>query len=246
MLRHISLIIAVLALASGALNAQFSAYVELSGAITGYNDAQSPNNATTDRFSFIDDLESPAIVPSGRLHIRWNVAPKHQVGLLMTPLTVNADGQFDRSITYEGETFLPGEDIEAVYTFNSYRLQYRYMFPKLKVLRSLGLSIKVRDAVISLKSDTKYAEKTDLGVVPLISFDLGHRFNDKWEINFEGEALASKFGRAEDVQLSVDYRVNESNEIRLGYRLLEGGSDIDEVYTFALFHYPTIGWSMEF
>lgn len=244
--KYIPIIMAVLALSVSALSAQFSAYVELSGAITGYNDAQSPNNATTGRFSFIDDLKSPAIVPSGRLHIRWDVASRHQVGLLMTPLTVHADGQFDRSITYEGETFNPGEDIEAIYTFNSYRIQYRYLFPRAKVLRSLGLSVKVRDAVISLKSGDKYAEKTDLGVVPLISFDLGYPLSPKWDINFEGEALASKFGRAEDVQLSLDYRINDGNKLRLGYRLLEGGSDIDEVYTFALFHYPTVGWVMEF
>jgi hypothetical protein len=189
-------------------------------------------------------------VPSGRLNIYWNIARKHQLGLLMTPLTVNADGQFDRDITYEGVTFNQGEPIEGVYTFNSYRFQYRYLFPKLKILRSVGLSLKVRDAVISLKSETggvvKYSEKTDLGVVPLISFDLGYKLDDKWEINFEGEALASKFGRAEDVQLSIDRRINASNKIRLGYRLLEGGSDIDEVYTFALFHYPTIGWTLEF
>jgi len=128
MQKHIALIIAISLMALGTLSAQFSAYVELSGAITGYNDAQSPNNAGTDRFSFIDDLESPAIVPSGRLHLRWNVAPKHQVGLLMTPLTVNADGQFDRVIRYEGETFNPGEDIEGVYTFNSYRLKSLFPF----------------------------------------------------------------------------------------------------------------------
>jgi hypothetical protein len=33
--------------------------------------------------------------------------------------------------------------------------------------------------------------------------------------------------------------------MRAGYRLLEGGSDNDEVYTFAAIHYATIGFSIK-
>jgi hypothetical protein len=31
-----------------------------------------------------------------------------------------------------------------------------------------------------------------------------------------------------------------------GYRILEGGADVDEVYTFSLFHYAMIGAKVRF
>lgn len=244
--RYIYLIISMIWLMAASANAQVSAYVEGSVAFTGYNDAKIPGTSAADMFSFVDDLDSP-IVPSGRLNIHYKLHPRHQISLLATPLIVKAEGGFDRIIRFQGETFNPGEEITGTYKFNSYRLQYRYLFSNNKILRSLGLSIKVRDAIISLESDNgKYAEKTDLGVVPLISFDLGYDISDKVGLYLGGEALASKFGRAEDVQLAVDYKLNPRYTLRAGYRLLEGGSDIDEVYTFAMFHYPTLGLKVDF
>jgi hypothetical protein len=34
--------------------------------------------------------------------------------------------------------------------------------------------------------------------------------------------------------------------VRVGYRLLEGGADVDEVYTFALLHYAVGGLALRF
>ena len=33
---------------------------------------------------------------------------------------------------------------------------------------------------------------------------------------------------------------------RLGYRFLEGGADVDDVYNFAFIHYYVFGWSQRF
>jgi hypothetical protein len=53
-------------------------------------------------------------------------------------------------------------------------------------------------------------------------------------------------GRAEDVQLAATYKFSNQLTNRLGYRILEGGASNDEVYNFALFHYPSVGVSYNF
>lgn len=239
--------VALILLSLASLSAKFSIYAETGAAFTGYNDARIPGDLDEDNtFSFVDDLESP-VVQSFRLNAHYKITPRHQVSLLYSPLSIRPEGTFDRDILYQGETFNAGEQIEALYRFDSYRLQYRYLFKNQNmILRSLGLSLKLRDAEIYLKSGDKKATKTDTGLVPLISFKLGYDFSPRVALNLDGEALASKFGRAEDILASIDYKLSDRFTIKGGYRLLEGGSDIDEVYTFALLHYAVLGLEARF
>ena len=60
-------------------------------------------------------------------------------------------------------------------------------------------------------------------------------------ILFDGDALAAKQGRAEDVLLAGTYKFSDHFLVRCGYRILEGGADGGEVYNFALFHYASFG-----
>ena len=49
-----------------------------------------------------------------------------------------------------------------------------------------------------------------------------------------GDALAAPQGRAEDVLAALTYGKSDKFRIKIGYRILEGGADNDEVYTFSL------------
>ncbi len=57
----------------------------------------------------------------------------------------------------------------------------------------------------------------------------------------DGDALAAPQGRAEDVTAAPRIGFGDRVDARVGYRVLEGGSDVDEVYGFALFHYAVAG-----
>ncbi|MGB7296236.1 MAG: hypothetical protein WBC70_11660, partial [Candidatus Aminicenantales bacterium] len=63
---------------------------------------------------------------------------------------------------------------------------------------------------------------------------------------FEGDAAAARQGRAEDILLALQYRLNDKLTLRAGYRILEGGSDVKEVYTFALIHFLSAGLTYTF
>lgn len=239
-------LLVLLALSISLGYAQFSLDLETGVAFTGYNDLRIPNNAPNSEFSFKDDLESKAKM-YGRANLHYRINPRHELSLLYSPITIKPTGTLDRDIIFMDKTFDAGMKINATYRFDSYRLQYLYRFKNQNIgLRALGLSLKVRDAEIALKNEDTTASKINTGLVPLIGFEFGYDFTDDLAIELKGEALASKFGRAEDVLLSLKYDIDDVYSLYAGYRLLEGGSDIDEVYTFALLHYATIGAGIRF
>ncbi len=246
-MKNILLLLAVIATASLAW-AQLSLDLETGVAFSGYNDVRIPNNATQTRFSLTDDLKSQPVM-YGRANLHWLVHPRHEVSLLVSPLTTKPSGTLDFPVVFQNETFAAGQKIDAVYRFNSYRLQYLYRFKNQNaIVRALGVSLKVRDAIISLKNEDVYAEKTDLGFVPLIGFELGYDFSDEFGILFKGEGLISPTGegRAEDVLLAAKYNIDDRYSLFLGYRLLEGGGDVDEVYSFANINYLAVGTQIRF
>jgi hypothetical protein len=72
------------------------------------------------------------------------------------------------------------------------------------------------------------------------------RFAQPWSLRIAGDALAAPQGRAEDVLFAATYAVSDTTRILAGYRILEGGADNDEVYTFSLFHYIVGGVEVRF
>jgi len=129
-----------------------------------------------------------------------------------------------------------------VITFNTYRFSYRYrIVDRPKFLFDLGASLLVRDAAISISQGSKFQDNTDLGFVPLVSLYSEYQFNPKIQAILKGDALVGPVGRAEDFFLGLQYSPIENLGIKAGYRLIEGGADVDQVYNFAYFHFGSIG-----
>lgn len=216
-------------------------------AIPGYNDVRIPNDDANTQFSLKNELDlSPSL--NTRLSIHYRINPRHQISLMAAPLTIKGEGKFARNIRYMDTTFFAGEPIEASYRFDSYRLQYRYFFAReFFHIRAVGASLKLRDAEIALKtSGNKKATKKNTGFVPLLSLNAGYRVSPQLDLVLEAEGLASPYGRAEDVFIGGNYNFREKLSVKAGYRLLEGGSDIDEVYTFSAVHYAVLGFQVGF
>jgi len=166
---------------------------------------------------------------------------------LAAPLGVDASGTFGQPVSFAGQTFAPGVPVTGRYVFNSYRFTYRYEFLDKGGWRfGIGVTGKVRDAVISLKTTSQYAEKSNLGVVPLVNFKLERDLGTKAVFRLEGDALAASQGRAEDIFAGILFPVHKHLVIKAGYRFLEGGADNDEVYTFSGFHYAAFGAIIRF
>lgn len=242
------IIILTIFLLLGAFNfaaAEWRIDLESGSVFSGYNDVQIPKETGT-RFSLVDDLTTESDI-FYRIRASYTIDDRHYIGLLVAPLTLNADGVADKDILYEGTRFPDGSALSAKYTFNSYRLTYRYRVKTTDRFRAdLGFTAKIRDAGILVESDSLKAEKTNVGFVPLLSFRIELDLSERIGVLLDGDALAAPQGRAEDVLLALRYNLSGNLSANAGYRILEGGADVDEVYNFALLHYLVFGVSMKF
>lgn len=230
---------------AGNLHSQADIDMETGFAFSGYNDVRIPGDAGT-LFSLSQELDADDGMFL-RLRLNYEIGQKHTLSLLYAPLTINSTGSFDQETTFMDTAFPAGEDIDAEYRFDSYRLTYRYEFHRSGSFEfGLGITGKIRDAEIRLKSGSLEESKKNTGFVPLINFRCIYWINDVYGLMLTGDALAAPQGRAEDVLAAVIYEPLEGFMMKFGYRVLEGGADNDEVYTFALIHYLIAGVQIDF
>jgi hypothetical protein len=216
--------------------------LELEGgpAWQSYNDVEIPNDGTATRFS-LRDLAGNGPWPAGRLYATWSVAERHGVRLLLAPLSVTQTGVPGRDIRFAGATYSAGQPTAGTYTFNSYRLSYRYRaLAGERTTAWIGLTGKIRDATIALEQGGTASRKDDLGFVPLLHVAGEWRFAPRWRAVFDADALAGGPGRAIDATAKLGYDPGERWSVLAGYRTVEGGADVEEVYNFAWLHYAAL------
>lgn len=220
--------------------AQLNFDVEGGIASTAYNDVRIPGSGGT-FLSLSNELKSTNIFYS-RIRAGYRIGAKHELLALYAPLKFMYNGSVDRDIVFQDETYLSGTDITATYKFNSYRFTYRYyLLNKERFDFGIGVTLKVRDALIGLQGGGRESEKTDLGVVPLINFNFHWKVSQRFGLLIDGDALAAPQGRAEDVLTAFTFKITDRFTAKAGYRLLEGGADNTTVYTFSMFHYGVLG-----
>jgi hypothetical protein len=225
-------------------------YVDLEAGpvFSGYNDVRIPGNTGT-LFSLTEDLHARTAF-AYRVRVSKTFGDRHWVSVLVAPLRVHSYGTFDRDVLFAGQLFPAhwDDEVSALYRFDSYRLTYRYGLVRARRFNlDLGLTAKVRDAEIRLSYMHLMmpgASKTNTGFVPIVSFRVDWSLSQRLGLVLDGDALAAPQGRAEDVTAVLRFAVSDHVDVRAGYRVLEGGSDVDEVYGFALFHYAVAGITM--
>jgi hypothetical protein len=223
-----------------AAQARWQVDLETGLAVSGYNNVRIPGSTGT-KFSLSRDLDIDQTV-FWRARFSRMFGDKHSLSLLIAPLTFNAEGRLEKDLTFAGGEFAANTFVKAKYRFDSYRLTYRYDFYRRDRLRlGIGLTGKIRDAAISVEGGGQRSEKTNTGFVPLINFRAQWTISSHFGALLEGDALAAPQGRAEDVLLVLTTNTSKNLQFKIGYRLLEGGADNDEVYTFALVNYLVLG-----
>ncbi len=214
---------------------------------SGYNDVRIPGDTGTD-FSLSEDLRTNSSA-FFRFRFGRHFGQRHTLFIFVAPLSLDASGSVDQDILFFEETFPANTPLNGVYRFNSYRMTYRYDFLRKKRLTlGVGLTAKIRDAAIRIEGGGLSSKKTNVGFVPLLNFRLNWLLSDRISLLFEGDALASPGGegRAEDVLLALQLHLPKNITLRAGYRILEGGADVEEVYNFTLLHFFVVGTTVRF
>ena len=219
--------------------------IELGAAWQLRNTAQVSNEPPNTRFK-IDELTGDGPFAGGRVVLDWPLNEKHLLRFLIAPLRVDETGTASQPIVFQDTTFAPGP-IEVRYRFDSYRASYRYVFyDSERWTWSGGATLNIRDAEIRLQQGTLTRVEKNTGVVPLLALEGRWRFAPGWHGLLDFEGLAAPQGRAIDVALKLGYDVTPKVTIAGGYRILDGGADNDELYTFARFDSAVLGLTWRF
>ena len=235
-----TLFLLILSICCSAAYTQLRLDIETGLPFQGYNEVRIPN-ATGTTFDFNKDFELQGPVIPLRLKVNFTFAGKNHLFGLFAPLGVNYDGPAPFDIRFQQSLFTRGQMIEGFYKFNSYRIGYRRdLLQSEEWTIGVGFTAKIRDARIQLSSGQLSDKKDDLGFVPLLHLFASREF-ERWMLYFEGEGLAGGPGRAFDLFVGGSFKITDNLSGKAGYRLLEGGADVSDVYNFTLINFVTIG-----
>ena len=226
-------------------DARFEIELEAGPVWQSNNKVEIPNDGTATRFS-LQDLVGGGPWPAGRLYFSWNINSRHGIRVLLAPLSYTETGVLEQPVLFAGESYDAGIPTEGTYQFNSWRVTYRYRFRDGERWKWwIGVTAKVRDAKIELRQGATTSRDTDLGFVPLLYLRGDYRFSRRWRLMSELDALGGGPGRAVDLSLKLGYDMNERWGLAFGYRTVEGGADVDDVYSFAWFNYAVASASYQ-
>ncbi len=232
--------------AGAAQTSRVTVRIEGGRAWQSLNDVQIPNDASGTRFSLYD-LAGSGPWPAARAYLTWRTGERHALRALVAPFSITETGVPGQQIDFAGATYASGVPVEATYQFNSYRITYRYQLHEgERWTWWTGFTGKMRDAKIELRQGAITSRKNDLGFVPLLHVAGDWRFAPSWRLGLDADALAGGPGRAEDVALTLGRDLGDAWTLTAGYRTVEGGADVDEVYAFAWLHYAVVGIECRF
>jgi hypothetical protein len=204
------------------------------------NDVRIPGKGGT-TFDMLD-LIGTDTDPYLRLSFNLNFGERHHLRALFAPLKKSGTGIINDDITFEETIFQDGEPTEGIYKFNTYRLTYRYSFYKQNGWElGAGAAALIRDAKIELRQNDRSVKSTNVGFVPLLHLFAEYSVNEPLSVKLDAEGLGAPQGRAFDIALQVQYDLSDRFHLFGGYRVLEGGSDGDEVYNFSWINYASAG-----
>lgn len=210
------------------------------------NDVQVPNDVSGTRVSLVDVVgKGPAT--GLRVYLGWRLGERDELRVLYAPLRFEESGVTGGAVDFAGESFAAGAPTDAVYKFNSYRLTYSRLWRDGETWDwRIGLTAKIRDARVRLTQDGVQGTKDDVGFVPLLHLRGRAELSERWELLLDLDALAGGPGRAEDLAVKLGWEAAPGWKIRVGYRTVEGGADVDSVYAFAWLHAATVSVAAAF
>lgn len=227
------------------VKSQFSLDIETGLIFPGYNEVRIPSETGT-TFDFSRDFDIQGLVVPLRIRPGYSFGKNH-IFALYAPLTANYSGTPGFDIRLQDTNFDGSRALDGLYKFNSYRLTYRRdLIQDDKWILGVGFTAKIRDARVLLEDGDQRDFKDDLGFVPLLHLFASYNAGP-FTAMIEGDGLAGGPGRAFDFFGGVRVPISNYFDVKAGYRILEGGADVAEVYNFALFNFASVGivWGLK-
>ncbi|MBS1809235.1 MAG: hypothetical protein JST84_13815 [Acidobacteria bacterium] len=221
--------------------------LEVEGGVFNFtrNDVRDPGDTGTPfKFSALN-----ATGPGGyfRVYAEAKVSERNTLRFLYAPLKVSGTGTLPTPTFFESATFAPNVATKGTYQFNNYRVNWRYTLKDSERWKiQAGAGALIRDAKIELQQGALRVEDPDLGVVPFAAFTAQYNLTKRAHFVFDFEGLGASQGRALDGAVKITYDLTPRWQVGVGYRLLDGGADVQSVYNFAQVHYGMASMGFRF
>lgn len=229
-----------------AVSAQWSVGMETGVGFSNFNEVQVPNETGT-FFDLAQDFSQDGILLPFRLVPSYTFGDRNHISGLFSILSIDYEGNIPFEIDFAGANFTEDQGLAlGFYQFNSYRITYRRDFISSEHwILGLGATAKFRDATIRLSTENTQGRKDDFGFVPLINFYLEY-MQESWSFLLEGDGLVSGQGRAFDFFGGFVFKTVDNFGFKVGFRVLDGGADVDDVYNFTRIHFAALGLRFHF
>lgn len=200
------------------------------------NDVRNPGDTGTQfKFSALN-----ATGPAGyfRVYAEAKVSKRNTLRFLYAPLQVSGTGTLPTRTFFENANFQPNVPTKGIYEFNNYRATWRYTLKESERWKiQLGAGALIRDAKIELQQGALRVADPDLGVVPIAAFTAQFNATPRTHLIFDFEGLGASQGRALDGAAKINYDLTKRFYVGAGFRMLDGGADVQSVYNFARIRY---------
>lgn len=214
----------------------FSLQLDLGSTWQARNNVQIPNDNEGDEFS-LEDVAGSGPWATLRAEGLWSFSEKHGLRIVLAPFSYNENGKLDEETRFAGATYIADTPVRASYTFNTWRLGYRYqLYAETNWDFWVGATLLIRDASVKLRQGDVGSQDDNVGAVPLLYLAGNYRLDEHWSIAADLDGLAGGPGRAIDFGVRINYQLDDDWQLGLGCRTLEGGADTDDVYSFAWFN----------
>jgi hypothetical protein len=209
------------------------------------NQIQIPDSTEGTRFD-LRDLQDKSPGVHRRVELTWNVNPHHSLRFVYAPIGFSGSGNLVAPVRFAGGTFVPGSAVDSDYTFDSYRLTYRYLAHESERWRwRIGATAFIRDAKVELRQSGRAATDSNVGLVPLLSTSLEYVIAPRWTAVIDVDGLISPQGRAIDAAAKIRYDFSNAWYVSAGYRVFEGGVDND-TYAFGWYNFALLSLGVRF
>lgn len=173
-----------------------------------------------------------------RIEGQWDWNEKNGVRVVVAPFSYKETISTSTPLLFDQQTFAANTPTRLEFKFNSYRLGYvRHVFQNSDFDLDLGITLKMRDALISVSQNAQEEKFTDFGFVPLFYVAGKYKWSDLSSLVFNCDGAGSSQGYAVDALLEWQYHIKPTHSLALGYRFLDGGADNDKVKNFATVQY---------
>lgn len=203
------------------------------------NDIQIPrNDGTPFTFNELVDGGSSTFV---RFTLNTNLYKRHDLRVVYAPLRLQLLGEIDRPLQFADDAVKPGV-ILGTWRFKSNRVTWRYRaINKSRWLLKTGLTLLIRDRVLTLEQNTRRVSYTETRRLPLIHFSGQYLIYKRWQLGFDLDGMASSQNRFFDFGIRLEYGNNRRKAYSLGYRLLDFSVNNSNEHSATRMHYFTAG-----